>query len=272
MWLTSPITWPISKLLDYFLGTEHSTLFRRAEFKELITIHANMNQGPLSRDETNIIKGALEVKGKNAKECMTPLEKVFMLDIKTPLNKETVSQMIQNGFSRIPVYDGSRNNIKGVLLIKSLITLLVYDIGQKRPGSVEELELHPCLTFSGNTPLYTVLGQFQTGRSHMGIIVSEGTQQILGILSMEDILEELLQTDIVDETDVFVDITRQIKVNKQAQAAVGTNAAVEGYAAPNSPATSSAKGIAAEEQANGSMAKSFLDESKEPLLFGEDEL
>ena len=78
MLLTFPISWPISKLLDFVLGGEHSSLFRRSQLKALVSIHA-LDEGfggKLSKDEISIITGALDLTKKQAFVAMTPMDKV----------------------------------------------------------------------------------------------------------------------------------------------------------------------------------------------------
>lgn len=74
----------------------------------------------LDKDEVNIISGALELRKKTVAAVMTRIEDVFMLENEAVLDFETVSEIMKSGFSRIPVYEGNRNNIVTVLYIKDL--------------------------------------------------------------------------------------------------------------------------------------------------------
>lgn len=74
----------------------------------------------LDKDEVNIISGALELRKKTVSHVMTRIEDVFMLDYEAVLDFETVSEIMKSGFSRIPVYDGNRQNIVTMLYIKDL--------------------------------------------------------------------------------------------------------------------------------------------------------
>jgi hypothetical protein len=78
MMLTSPISYPIAKLLDWALGGEHASLFRRKQLKALVTLHAKDEGfgGRLTADEIQIITGALDLTRKTAYHSMTPLDKV----------------------------------------------------------------------------------------------------------------------------------------------------------------------------------------------------
>jgi len=158
--ITFPISWPVSKLLDFILGKGESILFRRQELKELVNIHAESNKGPLSFDETTIIKGALDMKNKKVTSCMTPLESVFMLPIEQKINKEILKMIYETGHSRIPIFKQSRQNIVGLLITKRL---LLYDSQFETPLTL--FDLPPLPSVPSNMELYDMLNEFQTGRS-----------------------------------------------------------------------------------------------------------
>ena len=81
MILTSPISWPLAKCLDWLLG-EESALFRRAELRELIALHAEPDEdggeSMLTAGEVQVIHGALDMAHKTAETAMTPLTNVFL--------------------------------------------------------------------------------------------------------------------------------------------------------------------------------------------------
>ncbi|GAB5372677.1 hypothetical protein AAMO2058_001685100 [Amorphochlora amoebiformis] len=122
-----------------------------------------------------------------------------------------------SGHSRIPIYEGNKNNIKGLLLVKRLI---VVDPDDCRPLS-QFVGYHLPIVLTKDTNLLDALNRFQMGRSHMAVIVNNkedakilescmrdrnvqcpGKVGILGILTIEDVLEELIDEDIEDETDI----------------------------------------------------------------------
>jgi len=211
MYLTFIVSWPISILLDLVLGEESAVFYRRTELKELVSIHAADNTegegGPLTTDECTIIKGALDMKTKTVQDAMTPIESVFMLDISRRLDQRTRREILESGHSRIPIYAADRQNIKGELLVKSLIMLAPED--EKSLSGVELRDLPTVLSYM---PMYDMLNEFQTGRSHMVAIRNPDTNQIVGIITLEDVIEELIQEEIIDETDVYIDIARRTRV------------------------------------------------------------
>ena len=76
------------------------------------------------------------------------------------------------------------------------------------------MELPPLPTVPAATELYDMLNQFQEGKSHMVSVSEFG--KVLGIVTLEDVIEELIQEEIIDETDVFIDVAKHIRVRKNA--------------------------------------------------------
>eukprot|EP00955_Chlamydomonas_euryale_P034477 349801-Chlamydomonas_euryale.AAC.42 len=168
MTLTMPVSLPIAKLLDILLGPHHSALFRRAELKALVDVHANTAGfgGTLTAEEIHVIRGALDLTSKTATKAMTPLDKVFMLSTDDRLDERCLQAVLMSGHSRIPVFQkGNRHDIVGVILAKELVLI--------NPGgsmSVRELRTRPLPHLSADTPMYDMLRIFRTGKSHMALL------------------------------------------------------------------------------------------------------
>jgi ankyrin repeat/SOCS box protein 13/metal transporter CNNM len=190
------IAYPISRVLDYLLGHGGLSLFKRNELKELVTLHGHEHSGPLSVDEMTIIRGALDLKHKKVSQFMTPLDKVFMLDIHSPMSEETLNVIRESGHSRIPVYSDKKTNLKGLLLVKSL--LFVKTDASKTIG---DLDLRELPNIDADHEAYEVLNMFQTGKSHIAA-VKDIYGQVVGVVTLEDIIEELIQEEIYDEEDL----------------------------------------------------------------------
>ncbi|RHZ56058.1 hypothetical protein Glove_406g112 [Diversispora epigaea] len=198
IWLTFIIGYPIARLLDLFLGEDHGIIYRRSELKELIKYHENSTAhgGDLVEDSVTIIRGALDLQDKVVESAMTPIDKVFMIPIDTALDFINMRKIYSTGHSRIPVYEGSRENILGVLLAK---TLIMYNPEEAVP--LRNFRINPIPKVSGETLLFDILNTFQEGRSHMAIVIKGEAAIPIGIITLEDVLEELIQEEIYDESD-----------------------------------------------------------------------
>ena len=99
MLITSPLSFPLSKVLDCVLGAEIGTVYNRERLIELMKVTEQYNG--LEKKEINIVHGALVLKQKNVKDVMTPLDDCYMLPIETLLNFEALTEIKDQGYSRI---------------------------------------------------------------------------------------------------------------------------------------------------------------------------
>ena len=209
MGLTAPLAWPLSKLLDYVLGREVGTVYNRARLMELIKVTDGMND--LQRDEVNMVTGALVLNQKKVEDVMTRIHDCYMLSLDRVLDFETVSEIKSQGYSRIPVYNKDKNDVVYILFAKDLMFL---DMDNEM--TVEELckfyRNEPNFVYH-DTNLTDALNEFKAGdKGHMAIVQTINTEgdgdpfhETVGLVTLEDIVEEIIQSEIVDETDVFVD-------------------------------------------------------------------
>ncbi|KAK9874943.1 hypothetical protein WA026_005760 [Henosepilachna vigintioctopunctata] len=165
----------------------------------------------LDKDEVNIISGALELRKKTVSEVMTKIEDVFMLDYEAVLDFGTVSEIMKSGFSRIPVFEGNRQNIVTMLYIKDLAFV---DPDDNTPlKTLCQFYQNPCNFVFEDVTLDVMFKIFKEGnKGHMAFVhrvnnEGEGDPfyETIGLITLEDVIEELIQAEIMDETDVFTD-------------------------------------------------------------------
>jgi len=101
------------------------------------------------------------------------------------------------------VYKDSRENIVGVLLAKSLV---MYNPEEAR--RLHDFSINKLPNAEASTPLFDILNTFQEGRSHMAVVVKADSTAPIGIITLEDVLEELIQEEIYDESDTHVRFDR----------------------------------------------------------------
>lgn len=211
MYIESPIAWPTAKLLDRLLGEEHGTTYSKAGLKTLVTIHKTFGDAGerLNEDEVTIIGAVLELKTKSVEAIMTPIDDVFTMSIDTVLDEKTMESILSAGYSRIPIHAPDEpTNFIGMLLVKILIT---YDPEDAKP--VSEFALATLPETAPETSCLDILNFFQEGKSHM-VLVSEHpaeSEGAVGVVTLEDVIEELIGEEIIDESDVFVDVSKAIR-------------------------------------------------------------
>ncbi|XP_023944914.2 unextended protein [Bicyclus anynana] len=208
MGICAPLAWPTSKLLDYFLGEEIGTHYNRERLKELVKITNHVND--LEKEEVNIISGALDLHKKTVKDVMTKLKDCYMLPIDSVLDFETMTEIVKSGYSRIPVYEGHRGNIVTVLFIKDLAFV---DPDDNTPLRTLCQYYQNAVNFVfEDVTLDVMLKQFKDGhKGHMAFAqrIEEGdgdpVYETVGLITLEDVIEEMIQAEIVDESDVISD-------------------------------------------------------------------
>ncbi|WFD29485.1 cell agglutination protein Mam3 [Malassezia sp. CBS 17886] len=210
MIIMAPVAWPTARFLDYCLGEEHGTTYRKAELKTFVSLHQQIGTEHLNDDEVTIIRAVLDLNDKCLRHVMTPIEDVYTMPSDYILDEEGVDKLVESGYSRVPVHEtGKPDAIIGMLLVKRLIQ---YDPEDSWP--VSRFQLTPLPEASPELNLLDAINYMQVGRSHMILVSHHPGEQTgaLGVVTLEDIIEEMIGEEIVDETDVFVDVHNKIKV------------------------------------------------------------
>ncbi|KAI0078552.1 hypothetical protein K474DRAFT_1660372 [Panus rudis PR-1116 ss-1] len=220
MYIFAPIAWPIAKLLDRILGKDEAHTYKKAELKSFLQFH-RQGEEPLRDDEISILNGVLELNNKHVTELMTPMKDVVTISYDDILDHATVDRLLKSGYSRIPVHEPGRPQaFIGLLLLKKLS---IYDPLQEWPVNKFELSILPEAPPSINC--FQALDYFQLGRAHLLLISNTPGKEggAIGVITLEDIIEEIISEEIVDETDRFEDnhTKRRARRNKNAKAMTG---------------------------------------------------
>lgn len=171
----------------------------QAEEELLTMVDEAENEGDLGADESELIRSAIEFYDIDAGDILTPRVDVEGIDV-TDSMEEVDRRFKETGFSRLPVYEESIDNVLGILHEK--------DFNLRQPGAtLNELISEPVCVMP-NTKLSVLLKRLQREKNHMAIVVDEyGGME--GIVTLEDILEELVG-EIWDEHDEVVVDIRQL--------------------------------------------------------------
>lgn len=193
MWIMSPVAYPTAKLLDYLLGEDHGTTYKKAGLKTLVTLHKTLGTSPddrLNEDEVTIITAVLDLKTKPVGRVMTPMKDVFTMSSDTVLDEEMMDNILSAGYSRIPIHTPNKpKDFVGMLLVKMLITYDPEDALRVRDFALATLpETRP------ETSCLDIINFFQEGKSHM-VLVSDFPGEdhgAVGVVTLEDVIEELI--------------------------------------------------------------------------------
>lgn len=181
----------ISRFLSRLFRSENKKTVTEEELLSLIeTIE---DEGVLDPDKQALVNSAIEFREKRAKDIMTPMGKVVSVPIGMP-RKELVALLKTCPYSRLPVYEGKPENIVGILPVNVFLSL--YAAG--RPTPLRKILLKPYI-FDSETEISELLQRMRLNKLHM-IFVTDENREKIGILTMEDLLEELVG-EIQDESD-----------------------------------------------------------------------
>ncbi|XP_013889495.1 metal transporter CNNM4 isoform X2 [Austrofundulus limnaeus] len=215
MLLTFPLSWPISKLLDCVLGQEIGTVYNREKLVEMLKVTEPYND--LVKEELNMIQGALELRTKTVEDVMTPLSHCFMLSRDAVLDFNTMSEIMESGYTRIPVYDDERSNIVDILFVKDLAFVDPDDCTTLK--TITKFYNHPVHFVFHDTKLDAMLEEFKKGKSHLAIVQKVNNEgegdpfyEVLGLVTLEDVIEEIIKSEILDESDLYTDNRNRKKV------------------------------------------------------------
>lgn len=202
MYLFAPIAWPIAKLLDWVLGAHDEHTYKKAELKSFLQFHRS-GEEPLRDDEISILNGVLSLNEKTAAEIMTPWKDVVTVSADTVVDRKVFDTLLSSGYSRFPVTAaGKPTTVIGLLLIKKLLR---YDPATNK--SVGELPLSILPEAKPSINCFQALDYFQTGRSHLLLLTNNPGKAIdqypMGVITLEDVIEEIIGEEIVDETDRY---------------------------------------------------------------------
>ncbi|PIL30796.1 transporter [Ganoderma sinense ZZ0214-1] len=217
MYLFAPVAWPIAKLLDYVLGHNETHTYKKAELRSFLAFH-RQGEEPLRDDEISILNGVLELNNKQVEQIMTPMQDVVTISADRVLDHNTVDYLLRSGYSRIPVHKpGHPLAFIGILLVK---TLSIYDPSSAIPVSELPLSLLPEAPPTINC--FQALDYFQTGRAHLLLLSrTPGIEGgAIGVITLEDIIEEIISEEIVDETDRYEDNVSKRRASRMKNAAV----------------------------------------------------
>ena len=211
MIVTAPVSYPMSRLLDWILADNGNRfLLKKTELHALVDLHSERQGGHLKADEVTILKGALGYSERPVSEIMTPLQQCFCVELHRVLDFTLLNEIFKSGYSRFPVFDNTllaTDNIVGLLIVKDLILL---DPEEETPVStILQCYPHPIEKVFPDSHLKELLQIMKSGRAHMAIvhdIINEGDgdpyRVNLGIVTLEDVIESILDMEIEDESDV----------------------------------------------------------------------
>ena len=167
------------------------TFVSEEEIRHLVT--QGTAQGLLAESEADLIHSVFQFKDTPVRKVMVPRPKIFSLDVDTPPD-QVGGLIVEGGFSRIPVYEGSIDNVVGIVYAKDALRLL-----EKGQPVVIRKVLHPVHFVPETKKTGELLKELQKRRAHLALVIDEHGS-LTGLVTLEDLLEEIVG-EIHDEYD-----------------------------------------------------------------------
>jgi CBS domain containing-hemolysin-like protein len=156
-------------------------------------IEEPLSESGISPAERMLLANIIKLRECRVEDCMVPRADIVALDVGSSI-KDLVEEMSANGYSRIPVYRGTLDDVIGMVHVKDIVPILA----QQRTGSIPDL-LRPVLYVAPSMPASRLLLQMRQTRQHMAVVIDE-FGGIDGLVTIEDLVEQIVG-EIEDEHD-----------------------------------------------------------------------
>ena len=213
MWTSYPLHWfyliayPLNWLLNKASGSilslfnveeaTHADVLSDAEIRGIID--TSEKHGDLDTEKALMIHNMFEFDTHTVEQIMVPQNEVDFLDLQATW-KSNLDIIRNTQHSRFPVFDGNPDNPVGVLLVKDLYNVLIYDTDSLDPMDVMREHLREPLLVPETQPISKLLESMRRKRSHIALVMDE-YGSFCGVVTMEDMLEEIVG-EIADEMDI----------------------------------------------------------------------
>ena len=206
----TPFTWLIQVFTRLLFGQGPASLVSAEEVEALATM--SRKAGSIDPQQELVISNIIALKHKTIRQVMTPRTVTFTLN--SDITVDTAMEMKENWHlhSRVPVYDKDPDDIVGIVLRKDVLLSASEDKGQRPLNSL----MHPVHFVPEAARLTSTLLEFFELRRHLFVVVDE-YGSFTGVISLEDIIEEIVGQEIMDESDPNKSMRELARLKKQAR-------------------------------------------------------
>jgi len=202
MWVLSPICVPIAWLLNRFLGDDLPTVYSKEELVKIMEEHTRHVDSDVEVDEERIVRGALTFGDRTVSELMTPWSVVKTVSVDQEIDRGVIKELLASGFSRFPVLSAQdQPEVVGILYLRDLADPA--SAGQR----VAKLEHKPATFIRADKPADNALQAFIKLKRHL-FVVTNADAELVGVITIEDVLEAVLGQEIVGEFDAHTDMRK----------------------------------------------------------------
>lgn len=205
--LLLPVRFILEPLVRWHTGGKGMTAPYVTEEELKIMLDEGGKAGSIETEEVKMIKNVFQLNDITAADAMTPRLYVFALDGKFLL-KDVQTKLFESKYSRIPVYDGTLDNVTGILYKTKALMELAQGRNDQRLRDIAQ----PAPFVPATKPADDLMKQFRQEHRHMAVVVNE-FGGMMGIITLEDLLEEVVG-EIMDETDITEELIKRVTKNQ----------------------------------------------------------
>lgn len=204
IFVLSPIAKPLGGMLDNWLGEEGPSVYSKEELYKILEEHEISKDSDIEEDEVQIVRHALSFGDKQVRMVMTPRSVVNTVSASDDIGPVLLDELHKTGHSRFPVFnDEQSQNFVGTLYLRDLVGI---DAG----GKVKNYMSKKVYYVHEEQPLDHALKAFLSTSHHLLIVVNT-FEEYVGVVTMEDIIEEIIGREITDEFDKYEDMREVAK-------------------------------------------------------------
>lgn len=203
------VTWLLERLHPLFTRaaafvrthrqvTVHTGLYEKSDLAALLARQKDQPDSRIAPGEVDLLTHALSFGDRQVADALIPKRVVVSVNVDEMIGPKLMDELHQSGHSRFPVYEGKRDNIVGILYLRDLVST-------RKSGTVKDLMKNHLTYVHEDFTLYQTLQAFIKTKRHLFLVVNS-FEEFVGIITIEDIIEQIVGKVIVDEFDNYEDL------------------------------------------------------------------
>jgi len=209
VWASPALAWMLERLqpalqfIEKFVAahrpvTIHTGLYEKTDLVELLAAQKQQPDSRIAPDEIDLLTHALSFGDKQVLDALVPKRVVVSVSAAELIGPKLMDELHQSGHSRFPVYDGKKDNIVGILYLRDLV-------GTKKTGPVSGIMKRRLAYVHEDFTLQQTLQAFLKTKQHLFLVVNS-FEELTGIITIEDVIEQIIGQPILDEFDQYDDL------------------------------------------------------------------
>ncbi len=176
----------------------HTGLYEKSDLVELLNKQKTQDDNRIDVGEIDLLTHALSFGDKQVADALVPKRVIKLVSSEEPIGPILMADLHKSGHSRFPVYEGKHDNVVGILYLHDLVTA-------KQTGAVSGVMKRKLTYVHQDFTLYQTLQVFLKTKQHLFLVVNS-FEEFVGIITIEDVLEQIIGKPIVDEFDQYDDL------------------------------------------------------------------